>query len=208
MVAGKTLGDDIVICTEDFTSCGTRQIDGGTLYAPAQQLRAATPEEVEWLRDAAQRSLVRKTPQLGTRRITLIQPGPIPVIPSSGEQYIFGGQFVSIPAHTSATVEIEVRVTGTSGWVDLVNNFVVNLKPHYTRSARVKAGQTLRLRYAVNTEFDLENTECRLWITGFEGKDLALEFESAELVLAPFTSHQPVAEIDEQTFEISGGETR
>lgn len=207
LVAGLTLDHHLVTCTEDFASCGTRSIAGSLLFSPDIEVRDATEAEIEWLRRAAFRRLDSETGQLKNRRIALISPGIHPVVPTSTEQYLFGGQFVSMAANTMADVEIEVEATGDSGWVDLVNLFVVNMQPSYSRTVRVRAGETFRLRYSVKTEFNLDNVECRMWITDFEGEDLGLDFASAELSMSPNPSNQPFAGVVEHTFEVTGGET-
>jgi len=206
MVAGLTIDGVLVICTEDFTACGARATVGSTLFSFDQPMRAAAGEEIEWLRDAALRSLTTSTGSERTRHFSLISRGPHPVMPTSGEQYLFGGQFLAVPAHSAADVEIEVEVTGTTGWIDLVHNFVVDLQPHYSKSVRLNAGETLRLGYAFNTDFDLDNVECRLWITDSQGDDLGLRFRTAELNITPLTKSRPTAEIVENVFEITRSE--
>ena len=176
MVAGLTLENLLVTCTEDFRSCGTRAITGTSLFSPAETTRAATEDEIAWLKDAANRSLRSSPERLHKRRFTLIAPGIHPVPAAPKEQYLFGGQFVSMPARTTARVEIEVEVTGAK----------------------------LRLSYSVNTEVSLKNVECRLWVTDLEGDGLGLDFKSATLTLEPFVSAQPVAEVIEHEFEVTG----
>ena len=204
MVAGVTLDNLLIACTEDFRSCGTREITGPSLFSPGESTRAATGSEIAWLKDAATRSLRSRPDRLQKRRFTLIAPGTHPVPSAPKEQYVFGGQFVSMPARTTAQVDIEVEVTGASGWVDLSQFFVVNLRSRFSRDVRIGTGQKLHLKYSVNTEVSLKNVECRLWITDLEGDGLGLDFKTATLTLTPFASTTPVAEVIEHEFEITG----
>lgn len=204
MVAGLTLDNLLVTCTEDFTSCAVRPVDGASIFSPDVASRAATGDEIEWLRTAANGS-VGSIPGLPRdRRFTLISPGLHPIESSLKGQYLFGGQFVFMPARTTAHVEIEVEATGASGWVDLVQLFVVNMRPRYSREVRIRAGETLHLSYSVNTEVSLENVECRLWIMDFDGAGIGLDFSSAELELAPLSSPRLEAEVVEHEFEVTG----
>jgi hypothetical protein len=204
MVAGLTLGKELITCTEDFASCSVRATVAGKLFAPDGQMRAPTADEVDWLRGVALQSLVSDPGHLQSRRLQLVLPGWHSVVWTTGEQYLFGGQFLSLPAHSRVDVEIVVTATGSSGWIDVVHNFTVNLQPYFIRSARIHAGETLRLFYSVNTQFSMENVECRLWVTDSEGEELGLDFATAELRIAPLSSSDGVAEIVEHTFEVTG----
>lgn len=206
MVGGLTIDGDAIVCTEDFASCTAWATKADRIFSPPGQLRAVTGEEVDWLRGVASLSLGSDPEHLLRRRLQLISPGPHPVVRTAGEQYLFGGQFLSLPARSRADVEIEVEVTGPSGWVDLVHNFVVNLQPYSTRSLRLNAGETLHLHYSVNAPFDLDNVECRMWITAFEGDDLGLEFTTADINIVPLTGPEEVVEIVEHRFEITSGD--
>ena len=90
MVGGVSPELRLTICSEDFGTCGTIPVADRTLFAPDKRVRAATAEETDWLREAAQRSLAVRSARLERRRLVLIRPGRHPILPTSSEQYIFG----------------------------------------------------------------------------------------------------------------------
>ena len=202
MVAGLSPALDLIICTEDFADCRVARTEPGGLLKPLGSLRPATTEESARLERAAQRSLATHVENGEHRRITLIS-GTHPVIRTSGQQYVFGGQFLTLPAHSDTEVELVVTLKGPSGWVEFAHNFLVGLRPRHVWSGRLDVGETLELRYTVGTESILERVESRLWITDFEGEDLTLEFQRATLDIRPLPASSPPAESTVHTFDIS-----
>jgi hypothetical protein len=202
MVSGLSADHRLTICTEDFAACGTTAIADQKLFAPDKELGGATEQEIAWLQTAAGFSLAGQTEDPRRRSVVLIGSKPQPITRTSGEQYVFGGQFVTIPAHSRAEIEIVVELRGASGSVDLVHNFIVNRQPFESWEATVRAGETLRLHYTIGAESRLEDAECRLWVTGSEGVDLELGFESAKLEIIPLPSSEPVPQTTVHAFEI------
>jgi len=204
LVAGLSPEFDLTICTEDFTTCGTYRKDHGTLFSPDKVLRESTFSEVSRLRSAAHRSLSTQSENRRRRNLSLISTGLHPVIRTSGEQYVFGGQFLALPVHSRTDVEIVVKLDGRSGWVDVAHNFLVDLKPLHVWTERIHVGETLNLRYTVGAKSVLEKVECRLWITDFDGDDLSLDFEKAELDISVIPPSEPAPESVVHTFAITG----
>jgi hypothetical protein len=206
MVAGVSPDLRLTICSEDFGTCGSVAVTEDTMFSSDKQLQAANAEEIDWLRRSAGRSLASHPEQFQQRRFELIGPGRHPVLRTSSEQYIFGGQFLTVPPHSRADVEIVVKLEGPAGWVDLVHNFTVDRQPYYSWDQRIGVGETLHLGYSVGTETSLENAECRLWITDFEGDDLDLVVQSAHLDLVPLSPAEPVPQSTTHLFEVTGSE--
>jgi phosphoglycerol transferase MdoB-like AlkP superfamily enzyme len=202
MVAGLSPDLDLTICTEDFGLCGTFPTAKHLMFSPGKEMRTTTQEEINWLHGSAQRSLASHPGQLQQRRFVLIRSGRHQVLRTSSEQYIFGGQFLTVPAHSRTDVDIEVELNGAPGWVDFSHNFIVDRQPYYSWSERINVGETLRLRYSVGTESSLENAECRLWITDFEGDGLDLDVKSATLDLIPLPPSEPVPQTTVHVFEV------
>ena len=202
IVAGLSPELDLTICTEDFADCRVAQTEPGELLRPLGPLRPATTEETARLERAARNSLAMHAEETEHRRVTLIS-GNHPVIRTSGQQYVFGGQFLTLPAGSDTVVELVVTLKGRSGWVDFAHNFLVGLRPRHVWSDRLEVGETLELRYTVGTGSILEMVECRLWITDFEGEDLTLEFQKATLDITTLPASSPPVESTVDTFEIS-----
>jgi hypothetical protein len=119
-----------------------------------------------------------------TRRQLDLLASRVADIDSSVEnQYVFGGQFVTLPGRSRAVVDITARLEGSPGWVEFAHNLVVDRKPRGSWSQRIRTGENLRLRYSVSTERELGDLEARFWITASRGDDLKLIFDSASLAI-------------------------
>lgn len=203
MVAGLSPDLDLTVCTEDFATCGVSRMRPGALFSAGNAMRQATPEEHNRLREIARQSLATYSERPDQRNLTLISKGKQPVIRTSGQQYVFGGQFLTLPPHSETDVEIVVTLDGRSGWIEFAHNFLVARQPHHVWSERLEVGDTLKLRYTVGAETVLDEAECRLWVTDFEGEDLALDFEKASLDVTVLPASSPPASSRVHTYEIA-----
>jgi hypothetical protein len=190
MMSGLSPDLRLTICSEDFAACGSATLADRRLFSPGKLLRDATVEEIEWLQNAARLSLTTTPEDRGRRSFVLIGSEPKPVTRTTGEQYLFGGQFLTVPARSQAEVEIVVELQGAPGSVDLVHNFVVTRQPYESWEQTLRTGETFRLHYSIGTETGLDEAECRLWVTESEGTDLELVFHTARLEIAPLPSDQ------------------
>jgi arylsulfatase A-like enzyme len=202
MMSGLSPDLRLTICSEDFTACGTTSLADRKLFSPTKRLRDPTVEEIEWLQNAARLSIAARPTGLGRRAFILVGSEPQPVTRTTGEQYVFGGQFVTVPAHSRVDVEIVVELRGARGWVDLVHNFIVDRKPYESWEQTIRAGQTLRLHYTIGADVDLDQAECRLWVTESQGTDLELVFHTARLEIVPLSSSEPVPQTTLHAFQI------
>lgn len=202
VVAGSAEDGQVTVCDEAFDRCRTLSPRPGAFFSLQREVRAASASEIAWLRRAALQSLeVASEPRL-TRHLSLVSDAPRRVLATSTDQYLFGGQFVTLPARSRTRVEMEATLRGASGWVDFAHNFMVDLQPRLVRSGRIHAGGTLRLSYTAVTEAPLHNVECRFWITAFDGDDLALEFSKARLDIEPAQPGDLVPGIVELEFSV------
>ena len=204
LVAGVSPDFDLTICNEDFSSCITTPTVPGKLFSSVEQLRAATGEEVARLRHAAISSLSTKTDEPHHRTVTLISEDRHLVIRASGEQYVFGGQFLTLPADSRTDVDLDITLTGPKGYVEFAHNFLVDRQPLHVWSERLETGETLRLSYSVAADSKLENAECRFWITDYEGEDLWLDVHHATLEITAIPPSQQSSVSAVHHFEISG----
>jgi hypothetical protein len=192
----------LTICSDDFTRCTTSTVNDKTLFSPALDATGPTAEEVEWLRGAVKRSL-GSHPGDASREILLIGSEKQPVLRTAGTQYLFGGQFLTVPEHARVDVEIVARLEGTSGWIDFAHNFIVDRRPVVALSERMHVGESLRLDYTVGTEYLLSDVESRMWVTASEGQNLTLQFPSATLSITVLDRSDPVPETAVREFQVS-----
>ncbi len=202
MVAGLAPPGDLTICGEDLRKCSTSQVEGYRVFAPQLETRESTQDEIEWLRGAVAGSQVSQIPE-SRRQVPLIGLGNHPVLTDFGEQYLFGGQFLSVPPHARIDVEILAALHGNSGWLEFAHNFVVERRPVLAWTGKIRVGETLRLEYTVGTECPLADIESRMWITSSEGEDLVLRFSSASLSTEVLARSQSVPETGLKILEIN-----
>jgi arylsulfatase A-like enzyme len=202
MISGLSSDLRLTICTENFAVCGTAPLTDQKLFSPDKELRDATVEEIEWLQNAVRLSLTDRPGDLEQRSFILVGSEPQPITRTNGQQYVFGGQFLTIPDHSRAEVEIVVELRGAPGSVDLVHNFIVDRQPYESWDKTVRTGETLRLHYTIGTDSLLDEAECRLWVTDSEGTDLELVFHTAKLEIVPMPSSEPVPQTILHTFQI------
>lgn len=204
LLAGFTQDGRLTICSEDFDSCESFATTDGDPFSPSGAASPAAGHDVAWLQDAARRSLATiDRRSLEQRSFALIAPGRYPVESGPSERYIFGGQFVTIPAHSRADVDIVVTVRGDSGWVDITHNYLVDRKPELALSNRVKVGETLKLRYTIETESPNDDVECRFWVMGTSGRNLELDFETAQMRIAPVEPGTVAPGIEQREYSVS-----
>jgi hypothetical protein len=184
LVGGLSAEGQLAVCSENLTSCAAADLST-TLFSPDQKFSPIEASEVQWLIRGAEASLSTNAADRSRRVLLLASPGPIPVRPDVSEQFIFGGQFVTIPAGIRATVEIEARVTGKHGGVGFHHDLIVERRQAYLRTGRLNVGETLKISYSVAADFPLKDVESRFWINTIEGRDLELDFSVSRIRLEP-----------------------
>jgi len=204
LVAGLGADGTLTICTEDLTRCISTSTEPGRLFASPGAFEASTTAESEWLRQAARQSLSVGIHRPSRRSVSLIGRGPHPVTPDADRQYLFGGQFLTLPAGSRTTVDLSLGLSGSSGWVDFAHNFLVRLEPRKVWSDRLAVGERLELSYSFTTPTELDDAEFRFWVTGFEGDDLRLDVHRATVEFSPDLGDR---EPDTERFEITRPES-
>lgn len=202
LVAGITSTSEIFICEENFAHCGSAILDERSVFSPAVQILPTDPTRAEWLRRAAQRSLSTSLPHDLRQAIRLISDPHLPIVSGSEEQFVFGGQSLTIPARTRIEIEIEAELEGP-GQLVLVHDLIINGRQHYLRRPTIAGGERLRLRYSVDTEVALRDVRCQCAASEIDGAGMALDFMIAELRLTPLTGGEPLSGTVEHEFSIS-----
>lgn len=202
LVAGLSSSGRLGICTENFAACVSAQVDATSLFAPGMNLSPAEPKTLEWLFQGVQASMETSAMPLVGRELQLTARKRITVVMDESRQFVFGGQFLTIPAGTRADVDIEVEVLGTEGWVDFENDLIIGRRQQYVRSGRAGVGDVVRIQYSVTTEVDLRDVECRFWLDGRVGVGLELRFQRALIRMSGAARDKNETAIVEHRFEI------
>jgi hypothetical protein len=202
LVAGLSEENAITVCTETFTTCDTFSVEPTALFSPHFDPHPAEQHDIEWLRAAAATSLIVGPDERRARSFELIPPGPESVLSTGGEQYVFGGQFWTVPGHTRLDLQIEVELLGEDGSVRFAINMIEERRPLQVWSDRLRVGETLTLEATLGTDRPIADLECRFWVTASQGDDLTLDFRTARLVITPLDETEPTPPTEVEAYRI------
>jgi hypothetical protein len=200
-VSGRSADGVVAVCSDDLQACVAAN-DEHSLFFPGRELQPVAPDRVGWLIRGARESLGSRAGGITGREIRLAPAEEIPVWADAEEQFIFGGQFLTLPAGTRAEVFIEARLGGHEGGVTFHHDLIVGRRQEYVRSGRLAAGQTLVVNYSLAAAVPLGNIESRFSIDEIDGEDLVLEFVRASIRLVSGSDTSRQTGIVEHTFSI------
>ncbi|NQZ96450.1 MAG: LTA synthase family protein [Myxococcales bacterium] len=102
-------------------------------------------------------------------------------------QRILDGQNLFVPPNSRIEVEIDLALVGAAGHVELHHVLDDNHENTLAEPelARLYAGETLSIRYAVETRSAVENLKCRLKVKDSDGEELRLRIDRAVLRISP-----------------------
>jgi hypothetical protein len=186
LVGGLSETGQLGVCAESLAPCVAADFLT-TLFSPNLKFSPIEPENLQWLIRGAEASLGTYTAERPRQEFLLIEPVSIPVMTAVDEQFIFGGQFLTIPARVRSDVEIEVDLVGDSGSLEFHHDLIVGRSQAYHRRGALNVGETLKIRYSVFTEIPLDAVESRFWIEKIQGRALALDFSVASVRMEPTT---------------------
>jgi hypothetical protein len=139
------------------------------------------------------------------RNLLLMQPGATPVREGYSLQYIFGGQFLSIPADIQADVEIEMELVGRKGGaVSFSHDLILDRRQQYLRTGRLGVGQTVRIRYSVVSQVAYEGVELRFWVEAVNMSGLEVVTKTARINMSSSRSTDLPYGLTEYEFQITG----
>ena len=205
LVAGLSSTGELAFCDGDFRTCrGTRLADRN-LFAPGIELSSLDPSAVRWLQRGVEQSMVAAVTASYDRELLLMRPGSTPVREGYSLQYIFGGQFLSIPADVEADVEIEMGLVGPEGGAVRFNHdLVIDNQQQYLRTGRLEVGQTVRIRYTVLSEVDLNTVDVRFWVEAVNMSGLEIVTKTARIDMSSSKPPDLPYGLTEYEFQISG----
>jgi hypothetical protein len=142
------------------------------------------PMGVEFLKAMVARSKqVKDRP----RTLPLLADPIVPISSPSGMQVIFGGQYLSVPAHTRIDVDLEVEVLGQSGSVSLGHMLKSGGKNYHFRKGipPLQPGDHLAIRYSFTPTEPLQYLDCLATARKLSDGEIGLHFKTARLTLVP-----------------------
>ena len=180
LVAGLSSLGELAFCDGALQTCRGVQLGGTTLFSPGIELSPVDPSTVDWLRRGVEASRSASVAAIDNRELFLIQPGSTLVREGHSLQYIFGGQFLTIPAGVQADVEIEIELVGPKGGaLSFSHDVIIDRRQQYLRTDRLGVGQTVRIRYTVLTQTVYDGVEFRFWVEAVNTSGLEVVTKTA-----------------------------
>jgi hypothetical protein len=175
------------------------------LFSPGIELSSLDPATVGWLQRGVEESKWAHAAASEDREVFLIQPGSTPLREGNSLQFVFGGQFLSIPAGVQADVEIEMELVGRAGGaLRFSHDLILDRRQEYVRTGRLGVGQTVRIRYTVLSQVAYEEVELRFWVEEVNMSGLEVVTKTARINMSSSRSADPRYGLTEYEFQITG----
>jgi len=186
-----------VLCTDDLKQCVRKATDEQRLFKVGQKLLPkASPGDLAFLRELVAESMPvsgsgltgeEAVASLAERDIRLNEATSFEIRDDVDDiQWLFGGQYLSIPANSRIDVDLEVELIGESGLVELQHalkvpgtNFFLNRIPD------MRPGDRLYYRYSYSTAELLIDLGTYLVVKRRAGSGLSLKVLRAHLQIQP-----------------------
>jgi arylsulfatase A-like enzyme len=182
LVAGLSSTGQLAFCDGAFRTCRGAQLVDTTLFSPGIELSSVDPSTAGWLQRGVEESKWANAAAFEDREVFLIQPGSTPVREGDSLQFVFGGQFLRIPAGVQADVEIEMELVGRKGGtVSFSHDLILDRRQQYLRTGRLGVGQTVRIRYTVVSQVVYEGVELRFWVEAVNMSGLEVVTKTARI---------------------------
>ena len=205
LVAGLSSAGELAFCDGAFRSCRGTQLAGRTLFSSGIGLSSVDPVTVGWLKRAVEESKWANAAAFEDREVFLIQPGSTPLGEGNSLQFVFGGQFLTIPAGVQADVEIEMELLGRKGGaVTFSHDLILDRRQQYLRTGRLGVGQTVRIRYSVVSQVVYEGVEIRFWVEAVNMSGLEVVTKTARINMSSSRSTDLPYGLTEYEFQIIG----
>jgi hypothetical protein len=205
LAGGLSSTGELAFCDGAFRSCRGAQLADATLFSPGIELSSVDPSMVGWLQRGVEESRLARVAADNDRELFLIRPGSTPVREGNFLQFVFGGQFLRIPAGVQADVEIEMELVGRKGGaLTFSHNLIIDWKQQYLRTGRLGVGQTVKIRYTVVSQVANDNVEFRFWIEAVNMSGLEVVTKTARVRMSSSRSDHPAYGLTEYEFQITG----
>jgi hypothetical protein len=205
LAGGLSSTGELVLCDGAFRTCSRVQLGATTLFSPGIELSSVDPLTVGWLRRGVEDTSFVNVATIDDREVFLIQPGSTPVREGDSLQFIFGGQFLTIPAGFQADVEIEMELIGREGGaLTFSHDLILDRRQQYVRTGRLRVGQTVRIRYTVVSQVVYEQVEVRFWVEAVNMSGLEVVTKTARIRTSSSRSANLRYGLTEHEFQMTG----
>jgi len=207
LAAGLSATGELAFCDGAFRICRAVQLADATLFSPGIELSSVDPLTVGWLQRGVEESGLARVAAVDDREVFLIQPGATSVREGYSLQFVFGGQFLTIPAGVQADVEIEMELVGRAGGaLRFSHDLILDRRQEYVRTGRLGVGQTVKIRYTVLSQVAYEEVELRFWVEAVNMSGLEVVTKTARINMSSSRSADPRYGLTEYEFQINGSQ--
>jgi tetratricopeptide (TPR) repeat protein/phosphoglycerol transferase MdoB-like AlkP superfamily enzyme len=177
-------GGDLLLCDDGFRDCLKYRLKGSIFFSD-RQLVDLSGRETGFIRSVAN----LRPPAEEPRSVQLIRDRTVAVNALS-DQFVFGGQGLTVPEGAQISLDLEVEVLGAKGQVVLTDKLIAKGKGYeetlvVESSPPLDPGDTFEIGYSFQTDRAVEDMECQLWSNSIWGEDLELKFRKAVLSTRP-----------------------
>jgi hypothetical protein len=205
LAAGLSSTGELAFCDGVFRTCRGTHLGDATLFSPGIELSSVDPSTVGWLQRGVEESRLARVAADSDRELFLVQPGSTPVREGHSLQFVFGGQFLTIPADVQADVEIEMELVGREGGsVTFSHDLVLDGRQQYLRTGRLGVGQVVRIRYAVVSRVAHDHVDIRFWVESVNMSGLEVVTKTARVNMSSSGSADIQYGLTEYEFQITG----
>ncbi len=192
-VGGLNVDGQLVICSEDLKRCIRAATDDQRLFKNGVHALSGSFEgDIAWLRRSVDGSLRISGSRSKTdaavassaARDIRLSDGSVFQIRDDVDdlQWVFGGQYLSVPANSRIDVDLEVELVGDAGRIEVKHalkveeaNFFAEMIPD------MRSGDRFHFRYSYSTVEPLSRLGNYLVVTRLDGSGLSLALPRAQM---------------------------
>ncbi len=196
-VGGVSADGQLVLCSEDLKLCAQATTDDQRLFKKGIQMSPnVSADDFEFLRTLAAESMLvsasgsrveRGAASSTERDIHLSDESNFSIRDDVDDrQWVFGGQYLSVPANSRIDVDLEVEVMGEDGQVEVQHGLKTPQMNYFVeRISDIRPGDRLHFRYSYSTAEPLTDLGIYLVVTRRAGSGLSLKLPRARLQIRP-----------------------
>ncbi|MBW2543153.1 MAG: hypothetical protein JRF15_13790, partial [Deltaproteobacteria bacterium] len=196
-VGGVNADGLLVLCSEDLKRCARTETDEQRLFKDGLRPEsAASDDDIAWLRKIVGESMrisgsrpridaATESPAARDLRLT---GEPVFQIRDDVDdlQWVFGGQYLWVPANSRIDVDLEVALVGEAGRIEAQHALKVDETNFFWKTIPdMRPGDRFHFRYSYSTAEPLSRLGNYLVVTRLDGSGLSVELPRARMQIHP-----------------------
>jgi hypothetical protein len=196
-VGGVSADGQIVLCRDDLVQCTRKATDEQRLFKMGGEFQPdASADDLAFLRELVAESMhisvsgSRAEEGIASsveRDIRLREAASFEIRDDVDDlQWVFGGQYLSVPANSRIDVELEVELMGEDGRVEVTHALKAPGTNYFIeRIPSMRSGDRFHFRYSYTMVEPLDDLGTYLVVTRLAGSGLSLKLRRARLQIRP-----------------------